>query len=285
MAASVSLQIKSNFDEAEKEFQSFSQTAFKETEKVKKALGKIEAKQLDAVIDKHQRLATAVTATRGKQEAFIVQQRNLRNEIEKQIRMGLDPQDERLKKIRAEYTRVTEKVEENRAATKKQKEALKLQSKALKDQEDQVKKNKIAQEQMNAVLQRSYMAILAGVGLATAALAKNTFEVAKNGDEYAKQGNILGVTAEEYQELAFAADRSGVEMGTLTSAIAGMNRRIGEARNGTGALVTALKDSNPELLEQLKSAKGTSEAFDIMTTAMATTTDVQDRAALSSAAF
>jgi hypothetical protein len=113
----------------------------------------------------------------------------------------------------------------------------------------------------------------------------SAFDMAKQGDVFAKQAAILGITAEQYQALAFAADRSGVSQDLLTTSMQKLSMGIGQAQAGTGALQSGLSALNPELLEQLKNADGNTEAFTIMMDAMAKTGSASERAALATAAF
>lgn len=294
--ARVQLDVTTNFAEASREMKRFGTVVKKESREYGELVKKYDNDTLDKLAEKHRRLASAVRATQGPQQAAIVHQRNLRKEIEKLIAQGLDPQDERLQKLKADYEKASEVVrknteEEKRAKDEKKRanqEATAARQKTI-DEEKRVaqaaKDRAEAQKRAAETAKKTYLAVVASVAAVTAAIVKNTLEVGKNGDEYAKTGKILGITAEEYQELIFAADRSGVSQGQLTTALFKMNEELGKVKTGTGSLTTLLKDSNPELLRQLETAEGTSGAFNVMMEAIAGTNDEQERAALASAVW
>lgn len=125
----------------------------------------------------------------------------------------------------------------------------------------------------------------AAAALATGAIARSVGQFAEAGDEIAKMSRQLGISAEAFQELRFAADRQGVSAESLESSLGRLNNRVGQLRQGQGSLSTALKNSNPELAEQLKNASDTEEAFMLMMRALNETENAADRTALAQAAF
>jgi len=276
--AKVELKIVTNFEEASQGFKDLGNLTEAETRRIDKAMKSIKTDSIDSMIQKQERLRVAVTATRGPQEAAIIQQRNLRNGIESLIKKGLDPMDQRLQKARSQYEKVTSEVEKNRAAVVRQKES-------SKKQEEQTRKNTEAQKKFAAVLNKTYLAILASVVAVTAALAKNTFAVAKNGAEYLKTSRMIGFTVEEFQELQFAATKSGVTTDRFTDSLKDMTEKIGEARVGAGTLNDHLKEVNPTLLEQVKNASSNMDAFNLLANEMASTTNEQDRMILATELF
>lgn len=94
-----------------------------------------------------------------------------------------------------------------------------------------------------------------------------------------------GVGAEAIQELRFAADQAGVAAGGMDRALEGFSRRVGEARDGTGSLVSALKNQDVILLRQIQTAGSTEKALDLVFRKIAETTDATERARLANAAF
>lgn len=81
-------------------------------------------------------------------------------------------------------------------------------------------------------------------GLATGAaagifgLAKSTADL---GDEAAKTANKLGMNAEAYMELRYAAERTGMSGDKFSKTLESMSRRIGQAAEGTGEAQRALE--------------------------------------------
>lgn len=79
------------------------------------------------------------------------------------------------------------------------------------------------------------------IGAASAAVFGLASSTAAAGDEFAKQSRALGFNVEAYQELQFAAERSGVSIGTFNSSMTAFSKRLGEAAQGTGAAKDALE--------------------------------------------
>lgn len=124
-----------------------------------------------------------------------------------------------------------------------------------------------------------------GAGLGVAGIVSFTQRYSEAGDEIAKTSKLLGLNVEAYQELRFAAERSGVATGTFTQSMKAFTKRLGEARQGTGALHTFLDKLDPSIRRNVLAADTTEEAFRRLTFAMSKLTDEEDRAALASAAF
>ena len=124
-------------------------------------------------------------------------------------------------------------------------------------------------------------ALAAGAGIAVVALNK----VADAADNLAKTSRRLDFPIEELQEWGFVASQSGVDTKTYESSLGAFTKRLGEARAGSGALVTFLKKTDTALLDQVTSAGSSAEAFELVINKMRETTNASDRAALASAAF
>jgi hypothetical protein len=120
-------------------------------------------------------------------------------------------------------------------------------------------------------------------GLAATALAID--RVAGAADELAKRTRRLKFPIEEFQQWQFVAEQSGLSTESFDKAIEKFTKSVGEARAGTGTLVTILKKANPELLKQITSANNSSEAFDIYIKALRGTENQMDKTALATAAF
>ncbi len=120
-------------------------------------------------------------------------------------------------------------------------------------------------------------------GIVAVTLAMNN--AADAADALAKQARRLQFPIEELQEWQFVAEQSGLSSEEFGTSMEKFTKVVGEARSGTGALVTILKKSNPALLAQLKTAKNSSEAFDLYMTALRSTENQMDKTALATAAF
>jgi hypothetical protein len=124
-----------------------------------------------------------------------------------------------------------------------------------------------------------------GAAAAAAGITKLTLDWAKAGDELAKMSKQTGVGVIALQELDFAARHAGLSSEWTKKAIEGLAERIGDARAGTGTLVTILRKASPALLEEIKATNSASEAFDIMIGSLEKIENSHDRAALAKAAF
>lgn len=121
-----------------------------------------------------------------------------------------------------------------------------------------------------------------GVAVGMGAMLARSISVA---DQLGKTAEIAGVTAEELQSLRFAAERSGASAGTMDSALKVLTKRMGEAKLGTGSLVTFLKRYDETLLEALVNTNDTREALGLIAEAMRNAENATDRNALAAAAF
>src|SRR5574343_427430 len=105
------------------------------------------------------------------------------------------------------------------------------------------------------------------------------------GDGLAKAADRIGVTVDTLAQLRHAAAASGVEIGEFDSALETMNKGLGLAKAGTGKLAGFLSKVSPTLLKQVKAAKSTEEAFDLMAGAMVKLKDPAKKAAFATAIF
>lgn len=124
-----------------------------------------------------------------------------------------------------------------------------------------------------------------GAGIAAAFSVKAIKGVIETNSELAKIARTVGLTAEQYQELEFAASQAGVSTSQFNSNMTAFVKRVGEAGAGMGPLVTGLKKLNPELLEAITNAKSQKEAFDILSDGIANAASATEKAAIANAAF
>lgn len=124
---------------------------------------------------------------------------------------------------------------------------------------------------------------LAAVGGAAVITALN--RTADGADALAKQARRLQFPIEELQEWKFVAEQSGVSNELLDKSLGAFSKRLGEAKSGTGPLVSGLKDLNPELLSQLQATDDIGKAFELYVNAMRSADTATEKAALANAAF
>lgn len=118
----------------------------------------------------------------------------------------------------------------------------------------------------------------AGAGIFT--LASST---ASYGDQVAKTAGKLGIGIEALQEYRYAAERSGVSVETFDSSLTAMQKRLGEAAQGTGAAKKALEKLGLSAKDLVK--LGPEEALAAISDKMRDIESPAERAALAAALF
>lgn len=116
-------------------------------------------------------------------------------------------------------------------------------------------------------------------------ITRKLVEFGEKGDMLSKTARQLGLTAESLEQLQFAAERQGITSEDFVKSFQNMNKFVGQARAGTGAISTLLQKTNPQMLEQLKHVKNSEEAFNLLANAISKMPNKMDAAALSAAAF
>lgn len=125
-------------------------------------------------------------------------------------------------------------------------------------------------------------AVAGGAVFGLAALIKASSDA---GDALAKSADRVGLSVDAYAQLSFVAGRAGVSQEEFTVAMDQYSKAVGNARANTGPLYSLLKSVSPVLLQQVKAAKSSEAAFDLMMHALAKIQDPAKRAALAAAAF
>ncbi len=95
----------------------------------------------------------------------------------------------------------------------------------------------------------------------------------------------LGVSSKFMQEQHYIAQLSAGSAEEMTSAIETLSRQYGALQAGTGKLYTGLQKISPALANQMKNAKSTEEAFEIMVKAIRKVEDPARKMYLSQLAF
>lgn len=129
-------------------------------------------------------------------------------------------------------------------------------------------------------LQGAFTAAAAAAGMGY--FVKQSLNVA---DAIGKTADRIGITTDALQQYRHAAELSGIEQSRLDTGLEAFTKRLGEARAGTGAMVTYLRKYDETLLENIRTAGSTEQALTFLFNAMDDMTSASDRAALSAAAF
>ncbi len=123
-------------------------------------------------------------------------------------------------------------------------------------------------------------ALTAGAGLL--AFVERTADA---GDKLSNFTRLVGINVEAFQEYQWAAKRAGIEGETFAAAIKRLSRNVGQAQGGTGRLAGLLKKVAPSVLKQIKGAKDTGAALEVVLDAMRRLPRQTQRNAVASAAF
>lgn len=261
--ADISLRIRSDFEQAEKDFKDLEQVSESTRKKIEKFSQSFKTEQIDKFIERNKMSAIAVSATSGKMAGMQKEALGLQREIQRLISKGLSPQSKEVQRLQTEYIKLNKDIKAN------QKSMSGLTSTFSKG--------------IKAVLSyaAAYLSLRAAIGI----VKKLTIGIAVQGDEAAKTSRRLGITAEALQEYSFAADRAGVSSQETIKSFEKLNKNVGDLRANTGSLNTILKNTNPTLLEQLKNVTSNEEAFTLITDAINNMTNPLDKASLAQAAF
>lgn len=127
-----------------------------------------------------------------------------------------------------------------------------------------------------------FAAVAAAAGFAGYTILRSTVDA---GDKLAEMAQRVGLSVDAYAQLQFAAAQADVEQEQFNAAMDQFNKRLGEAKAGTGPLLGFLNKVGPGLATQVKHAKTTEEAFGLMVKAFEAIPDPARRAALSAAVF
>jgi len=107
------------------------------------------------------------------------------------------------------------------------------------------------------VSMRTVIGTLAG-GAGIGYLVKKSLNMA---DTIAKTADRIGITTKALQEWRHAARLSGLTTAELDKGLEAFAKRLGEARAGTGTLITILNKMDPALLANLRAARTTDDAL------------------------
>ena len=117
--AEISLKIKSDFEQAEKDFRDLANASEATSERIEKFQKSFATEKIDKFIDRNKMNAIAIEATRGKTAAMEAEYKGLQREIERLIRSGMNPQDDALKKLKTRYSELDSKLGEVKDKTEK----------------------------------------------------------------------------------------------------------------------------------------------------------------------
>jgi hypothetical protein len=145
------------------------------------------------------------------------------------------------------------------------------------------KLNSMGDSMMNGV---KGLATGAGVALAgVTALVAGVGAVTARVDELAERAAKVGFPIKEFQEWEYVAQMSGTANDVFNKGLGTFVKNMGAAKNGMGPLNKTLAKTNPALLEQMKTATSSSEAFELYIASLRDIKDPMLRAKAASDAF
>ena len=256
--ADLTLRIAADFQKASDAFKSLASESEETRAKIEKFSESFQDKHIDSFIDKQKLLQSSLTGTRGETVAMQQASNNYQKEIERLIKSGLDPNSEAIVRLRNEQQALNDKIQETNDIQKSQNDLMKTAEKAT-------------------------MACYAAIGAGVAAIAAMTQKTAEMGDKFAKTSRIIGMTAETFQELQYAAGQNGIK--DITPHLEKLNKTVVDVRNGTGALTKYLQDNDTELLTQIENVNSNEEAFNLLMNAIKRAPDEFTKAQIATAAF
>jgi len=110
-------------------------------------------------------------------------------------------------------------------------------------------------------------------------------EFAARADAAGKEASKIGLSAEGFQQLSYAASLSGVSAEKLSGSFNILNKNLGQFQQGSGTLYKHLSENNKALFNQVKGAKSNEEVFGMIADAVSKESDIAKRAALGNAAL
>lgn len=117
--ADISIRLKADFAQADKEFHSLKMTTEEASKVMQKFRDEFRTEQIDKFIERNRLGATAVKATQGTVASLGAESKGLQREIERLIKKGLAPESEQMEKLRNEYGRTKTELNNLTAATNK----------------------------------------------------------------------------------------------------------------------------------------------------------------------
>ena len=104
-------------------------------------------------------------------------------------------------------------------------------------------------------------AAAAAVAALAAAVVKNAVEVAAMGDEIAKTARATGLSAEQFQKYAFAAERGGVSQAKMSAGLKVLSRNLLEAQQGSKQMQKRFEDMGVQIQNADGSLRSTEQVL------------------------
>ncbi len=116
-------------------------------------------------------------------------------------------------------------------------------------------------------------------------LPKMLGEFAERGDQIERTSKILGISADSFQRLSYAAKITGTPIDIMRGGLEKLNKAIGLGERGMGPLIHQVMRLDGPLGAQLRTVKSSDQAFMMVADAVARTSDKMKQAAIVTAVF
>lgn len=129
--ADLSLRIKSDFEQAERDFKSLQSSSESARATMERFSNSFKVEQIDKFVEKNRMAALGVTATQGSLAGMQKEAAGLEREIQRLIGRGMDPQSAAIQKLRGEYDRLQSELGQTTTAATETESAFATMTKAM----------------------------------------------------------------------------------------------------------------------------------------------------------
>ena len=172
------------------------------------------------------------------------------------------------------------------AAIDKMSPVIKSASKNVAQYLHSIKEAKERAEKGSGIMNMAKGFLLGGVALeGLKELPEKFAAIAEKGEEIGRTASILGVTTDELQKFRYAAKMTDTSAESLEVALKKMNQGLGQLHKRTGPIAQGLAMIDRPLMETLRTAGSSQEAFLAVADAVQATSDPMKRAAIAVAVF
>ena len=260
--AEIALKITTNFSKAEKEIHALGAVTDAEAKRFAKYNAAFTPDNIEKWTQSNRRAVAAIEATQGPLKAAAANQRNLERKIQGAIRNGINPEDERLQRLRAELVKASERTE---ALTNEQK-AMGRSMDTAANRTEKLTKSQASLGKVARAAAIGIAALAAAVGLG-AKKAVGAFVDYR--EAIANVNTLVPISAGEFENLDGKLKQVSEELGIQKKELAGgVYQAISASVEGYKDLAGALEIT--EQAAKLATGANTTNAqsVDIITTAM-----------------
>ena len=258
--ATIKLTVQSDFDQASADLKAFGNITEKEAKRIEKFVSGFKTEQIDRFTERNARAAAAVTATSGKLAGMQTEYKGLQREIQRLIKAGMDPQDDKLKTLRDRYNQLEKEIKDVTTAQAGQEKSSKF---AIKSFTDLAVAGKVAITAFKQVysaarnLEDAYFAQQESVLLLESALRASGQEVDNNSRQMQQFASSLQAvttvgdeTSIQLMQIATSAGLSAEQAQQATKDAIGLSKAFGVDLQAAIKATTNAQQGNYDLLNR-----------------------------------